>query len=282
MNTELENKLARMRNLISLEAGDAVGLASRVDAIISSLSDVSDNALSALSGRISLYRDFSGPQRDLLTLVAKHNYADLAQIHIPKPAGLKVTFLELLTGYLVPGANYCSDVIAQIDGFTGFIGRIVNNRQDRIAINDMYAGTSAITESRYTEMSTIHSARQSCFVTGGNEASAKLETLVESNNQWRDIISKMNEVDNLLKKISPKAMEGKVNKAVNYLKTLRASANQGNMSDVSPEMLLRLTEYIEATARSVELYSIVYYDALGFAEAFKESTNKLKAILNES
>lgn len=282
MKTQFEIELTRIRDLISLEAGDAVGLASKVDAIITSLTDVSETSLSAISDTISLYRDFSGPQREILALVGKHNFADLAKIVIAKPTGLYVTYLELLNNYLIPGADYCTALFAQIDNFTGLIGRIVNNRNDRIAINDMYEGTSAIAESRYTDMATINSARQSCFVTGGTEAEAKLETLVESNSQWRDIISKMNDVDKLLKSVPPKTMDSKVNKCVNYLRTLRVAANQGNMSDTSPEMLLRLSEYIEATARGVELYAVVYHDAISFAEAFKEATAKLKNILNEN
>lgn len=279
MDKELEKNLAYARNSIGLESSDAAGLASRVDAIVTTLTDSTTHAFEVIGNAIAQYRDYSSSQRNLLSLVSKTNYADLAPITIPKPVGLQVTYMEYLDNYLIPAAHFSKEVVSQLDAFTAFIGRLVNNKQDRMAINDMYQGTSALAEERYVEMSTINATRQSCFKEGAVEGDAKLETLVLNNNQWRSILDRTNQVDEILKKIPPKLVEAKVRKSVNYLKALRDEARRGNFTDVSPEMLLRLTDYIEANARSIELYAVIYHDALGFEEIIKECNTKISSIV---
>lgn len=280
MNAQLEKDLMTMRRLISLEANDAIGLASRVNAIIDTLSGSTMNVLDSASVTLGNFVNLSSVQRDFISKVSKVNYADVAVINISKPVGLKVTYIEYLDTYLIPGVHYCDDVIKSLDKFTAFIGRIVNNREDRISLNDMYDGTSAIAEERYMSLTEINTARQNCITVGSTDADGRVSELVLNNSQWRDILNKQAIVEKQMQKIAPKLVDSKVRKAVTYLKTLKDESARGNMSDISPEMLMRLADYIEATAKSVEFYAMIYHDVMAFTTALKDDISKIKMIMS--
>lgn len=280
MDIQLQDDLRQMRNLISIESADAIGLASRVEAIIGTLSASTMNVFEKASGGLRDFAVLTSPQRDFLSLVGRTNYADLAPVTIYKPEGLQVGYLEYLDNYLIPSISFAEEVVGSLTNFTAFIGRIVNNKNDRGAINEHYAGASMLAEERYMELTAINSARQGCIKTGMEDTEAKVEDLVFNNQQWRDIFTKLQMVEKRLNKIPPKMVDGLIKKAVVYLKTLKEESKRGEMNDISPEMLMRLADYIEAVARSVEQYTITYMDAVSLNSAVTASIKKIESIFN--
>lgn len=279
MNTQLQQDLRQMRNLISIESADALGLASRVDAIITTLSTSTMGVLEKASGSLRDFAVLTSPQRDFLSMIGHTNYADMAPITIFKPAGLQVGYLEYIDSYLDPAISFAEEIVGSLNNFTAFIGRIVNNKNDRAAINEHYAGASALAEERYLELTTINSVRQNCIKSGSEVSDGLLSDLVLNNQQWREIFTKLQMVEKRLAKIPPKQVDAQIRKAVVYLKTLKDESKRGEMNDISPEMLMRLADYIEAVARSVEQYAITYYDAVALNTAITNSITKIKAIL---
>lgn len=205
--------------------------------------------------------------------LSKTPYLDLAELPIPVPQGLKVTYLKLIST-LEEGVTRIEAIDNKLEEFTSYVANVLTNSEARLDTQNR--------DNYYRELQTqrdvIYAGIGACFNTTGN-TKIKFSNLVERNADWATVNNQATDLANRLNKINRSQLLKKAKHLNSLLVKVRDNARNGGFTMTSPEVVRSLAEGSFQMASELELYSVMYYRVTGLVTNLSQANELLKKAL---
>jgi hypothetical protein len=265
-------EIQQQRDAIALEFLN-MNTGERLDQLLTVAKDTMTRLVGLVSRDAPAIAPLTAKQEEFLKTVAGRNYANLMQMPVRVPEGLKVPYLQYL--HVLDGAaEYAGKIMERIAQFSVVLGQLVNehNYQTSTAFNRNHYATTRVQRAH------LHSVISGCFQPGSTKAESTYGAVVERNADWREVFKTLNLVSERVNGINRRMLDKKIEECSHSLDILETKAKRGDLKDITPQMISELAAGTLDMAHDVEFYVNIWYKAQAISEAVNKTTSQLVTV----
>jgi hypothetical protein len=196
----------------------------------------------------------SGLEQKFLNDVKGKAYGDIYTIGIPVPQGLNAPYLHYLD-VLDKAVDFASQDVPEIlNEYTTYLAGLVSTQH--AMLESMNLNVKYVKQEKEREQVTELMA---ACLNGGTTATRPIKDLVKRNNDWEKVIARTDAISMRLNQIDRGVLNKKIKEAYDLLELLGKRVSSGEMAEVSPEVIMHLSEGAYQLGKNLEFFSVVYY-----------------------
>lgn len=268
------NSLRLKRDIVSMEAFSLPNVTDLVKRIIPGMILDMKSYIGTLSFTDSAI-NLTSNQKSLIKELPKHTYNDLSHLIVFVPEGLDVNYKQYLEA-LKLSLNQTDLVIEELGNYTTFLSRLVTNSDDLISTDYAKNKYKAIQE----ELEHASDVTSKCFKKNSTDTEKKYSNIVRNNSELKEVVEEMNTLITRIEAVDKKVITKKVNEASELLTIIYNKIKRGDMDNISPEMVSKISDYTYIIAKYLEFYSVTYYRVKAFTSAVNQTIDKVNEIIN--
>jgi hypothetical protein len=220
-------------------------------------------------------QSLTGSQQTFLRDIAGKNYGDIYTIGIPVPAGLSVPYLDYIS-VLEEAADFaCTDVPMMMNEYTTYLAGLISTQHAMLESHNL--NVQYVKKERDREELTEQMA---ACLNGGTSATRPMKAVVKRNKDWEHVIARAEAVSMRLNKIDRNELNKKIKEATELLDLLGKRVMSGELSEVSPEVVMHLSDGAFQLGKNLEFFAVVYYRACVLSETIVADINYLGECFN--
>jgi hypothetical protein len=221
-------------------------------------------------------QSLSGSQHTFLRLMAEKSYGDILTIGMPVPQGLNAPYLTYI-GVLEKAADFCcTDVPAMMTEYTAYLSALVSTHHAMLEstnLNVQYV-------QKEKERDDLTDQMAACL-NGGTVSTRPIKEMVKRNKDWELVIARADALSMRLNKVDRSELNKKIKEATDLLELLGNRVGAGELAEVSPEVIMHLSEGAFQLGKNLEFFSVVYYRACVLNETIAADIKHLDDCFNK-
>lgn len=212
------------------------------------------------------YEGITSDHKRFVELLNKHSYAELRNLKAVRPTGLAVPFLTYLQTLDVAVHHALAFKSETLDVYTMFLAKLTSTKDALICTDERKLFTK-IEKGR----ADVEAEFAKQFKTTDNTTDTKLAAVVDRNADWIDVFGQMDQVRRTLDRINLKDIELTVSHANDYLEVVYHQIKNGEIKNMSDEVIRQLSDGAYQVACEVEFLSLIYYRVVTLEVAIKDT-----------
>lgn len=209
-------------------------------------------------------KSLTGSQHDFLRELQGKRYGDILTITIPVPMGLQAPYLDYLS-VLEATAEFVTQQVPEIlNEYSTYVAGLVSTNHamlESVNLNVRYVKQEKTREELTEQMAAM--------LNGGNISNRPMKEMVKRNTDWEKVIARADALSMQLNKIDRTALNQKVKDTYDLLDLLHKRVINGELDQVTPEVVMHLSEGAFQLGKNLEFFSVVYYRASVLNETIK-------------
>jgi hypothetical protein len=198
----------------------------------------------------------TGAQHTFLRDLQGRSYGDILTISMPVPMGLNAPYLDYLD-VLEKAANFtCQEVPEILGEYSTYLAGLVST--NHAMLESMNLNVKYVRQEKDRE---LYTDRMAAMLNGGVIATRPIKEMIKRNADWEKVISRTDALSMRLNQVDRTALNKKIKDAYDLLELLNKRVVGGEMNQVTPEVVMHLSEGAYQLGKNFEFFSVVYYRA---------------------
>lgn len=268
------NAIRIKRDVLALETIAPARAIENLGGLISSFADfigvTAGFSVSHNAGVIALNSD----QRNFLAKVEKINFRDMEQVTAYVPEGMNKTYLDYLE-QLGPSVDYCAENTMNILSSLGtYVSNLINNKHALLETHSFVAKLSG----HEKERAYLNIEIGKCFTKGSTKAECRLGKVINRNADWKAVFEETTLLNRTIDSIDKNKLYKKMNDVNELLEVFKRKFNNGEITEVSPEVNENLSNLLFQAASELEFFSVTFFRVLGLTTSINRTTDYVQKI----
>lgn len=261
-----------VRELVALEAL-ALGDLNPLKILDKVLPSISKNIrgfvglLSSTDQAIKLPKDY----KELAKILNKHDYGDLANLMVYKPAGMNKPFLDYLSS-LNRGVEYSLTVSEKLADLNTLIAIVLSNAGDTTNFKSNMANYVRYEKDREQ----VNKDVGSNFIVNNTDARSIYSKVVARNKDWEIIVPDAQKLVFKMNSVDRRKLNKKVQETSELIDALVKQAKNGTLKGLNETILNEIAEAAYQVGREVESFVGVYHRVSEFVNLFDHTIDSLQ------
>lgn len=198
----------------------------------------------------------SGTQQTFLRDLHGRSYGDILTISMPVPMGLNAPYLAYLDVLDIAAEFACQEVPEILNEYTTYLAGLVSTRH--AMLESMNLNVKYVKQEKAREQLTEQMA---ACLNGGTVANRPIKDMIKRNVDWEKVIARTDALSMQMNKIDRGVLNSKIKEAYELLELLNKRVIDAEMTEVTPEVVMHLSEGAYQLGKNLEFFSVVYYRA---------------------
>lgn len=197
-------------------------------------------------------------QTKFLKVLKDVPFSEIGELRAYSPEGMSKLYLEYFE-VLLPVTTYLKTIQSEvIQPYTLFLAQLVSDKLATISTNNKKQEYIKLEEQREQ----IYKDFSKMYEKDSYKAETIVKCVVERNQDWLAVFSKLNECTNNIQSIDKELLKRQIQQCVDYLAIIQDNLEKDTMVNTSKEVAARLSNGAYQIAKTAELYSTTYYRVL--------------------
>lgn len=265
-------------NLIALESQVLSNVASTLKNIFPSIVEKVKNSFTKTKDLPEIEIKLSTEQAFITNEIHHFKYLDVAELSVNYPEGFIGDYLEYATDLLAIVKSMKDINKDSLDPFFLTLSTFLTNKEEKFSTKDLTQFYSNIRKQRqgFIDIIAKHYDHNAPVI-----AKTKILHLVSRNTDFKTLFTVMNTLKKEAETINLKLVNDNCSKIAQLLDLVIKRADQGAITNVSPEVLKNLSIGSYEIASEIEFLSIVYYQVLILISAVDAMTSRVNNFIKD-